>query len=385
MKKWSKVFLFSVMSFLLGISLAFSAVVSAQQSSPTLTPTPVDPNANINWPPPVYVLRGEVAVRGSANLPNMSSFFLEFRPLNEDLTPQEDAAPWFPATLPNTVPVNDNVLGVWQTTTAPDGVYELRLTLNVSGGLPVFYIVRPLRIENTPPPFVTIEAPVPTSTPQVVQPLPPTPTAPSVTGPAATALTNANVRAGDSTSYAVVGSLTAGDVVPIIGLSSTGSGWYYIQLSNGQRGFVAPSVVQVSGNVAGLPRIAPPATPTPPATATPNLPDIAFIGLRYDRATIKQGEAFNVIASLRNDGGATNGSTVILCTLIPSAGSRVELVINVDGIAPGQTREFSGTTQLNSGGGGTVTVQCAFDVNRLIQELRTDNNFFNITTPLGAP
>ncbi len=63
--------------------LALAVTVQAQELLPTSTP--VDPNANISWPPPVYVLRGEFTVRGAANLPNMVSYFLEFRPLNPDL------------------------------------------------------------------------------------------------------------------------------------------------------------------------------------------------------------------------------------------------------------------------------------------------------------
>src|SRR5690606_30714518 len=59
----------------------------------------VDPNAHITWPPPVYVLRGSFELRGTANLPNQTSYFIEYRPLNDDLTSDEDA-PWLPAMLP---------------------------------------------------------------------------------------------------------------------------------------------------------------------------------------------------------------------------------------------------------------------------------------------
>lgn len=365
--------------------LLLTAVVSAQTGTSTPQAVEINPDANVSWPPAVYVLRGRVDVRGTANVAGQQNYFLEFRPLNEDLTSQEAAAPWFPAVLPSTTPVIDDVLGTWDTSVAPDGLYELRLTINVQGSTPLFVRVAPLRVENNPPPFLVTPTPqasaTPTATIQSNQPLPPTPTALS-SSPSATALTNANVRAGDSTAYDVVGSLQAGQTVPVVGISSSGSGWYQIELPNGRRGFVAPSTVQVSGNVALVPRVAPPATPTPPATATPILPDIAFIGLRYDRGTIRQGESFQVIATLRNDGGQNSPAGILLCTVRPQ---NVEVNFLVDTIAPGQQREVSQAVRLDSGGGGDVRWECAFDPNNTITEIRRDNNFFTLVTPLAAP
>jgi len=57
---------------------------------------------------------------------------------------------------------------------------------------------------------------------------------------------NVNVRAGDSTSYSVVGSLRPDEPARIIGVSSTGSGWYRIELQNGRYGWVSPGVVTTS-------------------------------------------------------------------------------------------------------------------------------------------
>ncbi len=105
---------------------------------------------------------------------------------------------------------------------------------------------------------------------------------------------DANVRAGDSTLYAPIGALLQGQSAPILGVSSTGSGWWLIQLSNGRQGWVAPSTVMVTGNLANIPVMTPPqptATPTPVATSTPTLPDATITNVRFDR-TPKQGEAF---------------------------------------------------------------------------------------------
>jgi hypothetical protein len=114
---------------------------------PVLAQGAFNPNANISWPPPIYVLRGDFEIRGSASLPNMTNYFIEFRPINEDVTIPSQSN-WFPATVPSRRVVQDGVLGVWDTTAVEDGAYELRLTVNVRGAQPVFDIVSPLRVEN---------------------------------------------------------------------------------------------------------------------------------------------------------------------------------------------------------------------------------------------
>src|SRR5512134_240457 len=77
------------------------------QTAPVTTP---DPNASITWPPPVYVLRGEFQIRGSASLPNMTNYFIEFRPLEDTFGVQAPVATeeagaaeeiFFPAILPS--------------------------------------------------------------------------------------------------------------------------------------------------------------------------------------------------------------------------------------------------------------------------------------------
>lgn len=279
----------------------------------------VDPNANISWPPPVYTLRGQFEIRGTANLPNMTSYFLEYRRLNDDLTPNE-AAQWVPATLPNNTKVVDGGLGTWNTTIVPDGLYEIRMTVGVSSGSPVYALVSPLRVENTPPPFgaVATEVVIPTlvpntPVPQVIPTLVPTPTAIDLT-PQAEIVTGANVRSGDSTSYPVILGLVAGEIVPVVGLSNTGSGWYLIELPSGRRGWVAPSVVRISGDVRNLPRIAPPPPPPPTATPTPvaqaNLV-ITSLSLSPDPPRCKQ--TFTITARVYNAGtGPTNAGGVLL-------------------------------------------------------------------------
>lgn len=249
--------------------------VFAQDIAPVGEPT--DPNFAISFPPPVYVLNGTVDIRGSANVPSMGSYFIEFRPLvltpgtAPTPTPNPDAeAPWFPAALPQTSALQNGVLGRWNTLTAPDGLYEMRLTVNMTNGAQQYFRVSPLRIDNT-----TFVAPQPTFQPTIVSrpTLAPTPTSPTggstSGGPRVTAAMNANVREGDSTFYNRIGTLLNGQSADIVGISPNAGRWYYIRLSNGQQGFIAPSTVSVEGDTSGLPIINPPPLPTAIPTAIP--------------------------------------------------------------------------------------------------------------------
>jgi len=239
--------------------LSLAVTVSAQG---TLTPTPVpDPNAQITWPPPVYVVRGPFTVYGSANLPNMTGWFLEQKEV--DLTVSDDQG-WIPVTLPTRTATTNSVLGVWDTTEVEDGIYSLRLNVSLSNGTRTFAVISPLRVENEPPPFGGVEQPNGVPTQGALPTLLPTPTAFSSV-PQATARINGNVRRGDGTQYEVIGSITAGTTVTIVGTSALGTNWYLVVLPNGTQGWVAPSIVEVTGNLATVPRVNPP----PPPTATP--------------------------------------------------------------------------------------------------------------------
>jgi hypothetical protein len=347
-----------------------------------------DPNAQIAWPPPIYVLRGEVGIRGTANLPDMVSYFLEFRPLNPDFTQAAETIPWVPATLPARGPVIDDVLGVWNTTTAPDGPYELRLVINLSSGQPVRTRLSPLRIENNPPPFAVTPTPViiPTLIPATLLPpqqlptLVPTPTAFNLT-PVAVAVTNANVRAGDNTSYPIVGSLVANQQVAVVGRSNTGSGWWVVELPDGKRGWVAPSVVQVSGDLRGLPLLSPPATPTPIASPTPVLPDITITNVRFDRQ-IKQGESFQTIVTVRNNSGVFMPRFSVACNFTPM---NQFFSTFIDGLGGFSQVDVALTVRLDEGGGKDITANCAVDLNNLVAEIDEGNNFFNLTAKLNEP
>jgi len=245
----------------------------------------------------------------------MSGWFLEER--LDDATLPEDQG-WTPVTLSLRTPSQNTVLGVWDTTVANDGVYSLRLNVSLANGSRVYALVTPLRIENNPPPFAGLGTPQPGVLPTLssggLPTLIPTPTAFSTT-PQATARLNANVRRGDGTIYDTVSNLPAGTTVQIIGVSSLGTGWYLIVMPNGVQGWVAPSVVDVTGNFSGVPRVNPPPPPAPtpvPVTATPNSTINLVAGnFRFDPGSPNCGQTFNIYMDVANFGSQFSPSGII--------------------------------------------------------------------------
>ena len=233
--------------------LALLPLALAQEDANVIAPADpdmVDAEAHISYPPPVYVVRGNLDIRGTVATAGMRNFFVEFRPLALDMMMADESAEeeaWLPATLSKISPVSDDVLGTWNTALVRDGLYELRLLINTGEGQS-FFRVSPIRVENDPPDFaadqqmVVVEAPTAMPEPTAV----PEPTATPDSSPRVTALVNSNVRAGDSTSYVVVGGLKEGQTAQLKGISSFGTGWYFIELNTGRRGFIHPNLVLVS-------------------------------------------------------------------------------------------------------------------------------------------
>jgi uncharacterized protein YgiM (DUF1202 family) len=351
---------------LTGLALALAAAIPVfAQGDVSPSPTP-DPNGNISWPPPVYVLRGEFEIRGTANLPDMVNYFIEFRPLEDPAAPEEPLATeeavtteagaeeevFFAAILPSSTPVIDDVLGVWDTTVVEDGLYEIRLTINLANGEPVTHTVSPLRVENEPPPFVQVdEPPAEEAEPtQTVPTQPPPPTVPPTEDPTprvTVSTPNGNVRTGDGTNYQIIASLTQGTTVPIVGISNTGSGWFQVRLENGQIGWMAPSIVTVSGNLNSIPRVQPPpppATPTftpIPATATPITQANLVAGIVVlEPATPTCAQTFTVgfdVANLGSQNTAASGIVSLVDTRVADGSVQGTTIGGFPILAPGQT------------------------------------------------
>jgi hypothetical protein len=256
----------------------------------------------IVWPPPVSEVWGSGDVLGTAAVPGMAYYYLEYLQLNDDLS-QPVGAPWIPATVAIQSPVVDGKLATLDTRRVADGLYALRLVVNTMDGESYFHVVQPLRVNNArfdrilgslippAPPEAT-----PTPVPPVVQP----PAAPRAV-PATT--TSVNVRRCDLVDNyrcAIVGYMdtNGGDIV---GRASTGSGWFQVRLGSGLLGWVAPSVVLTSGDLSGVPFVAPPA-PLPPLPPPAN-PNLVINGMEIVGAPVCN-QPFTVNINVANTGNA---------------------------------------------------------------------------------
>jgi hypothetical protein len=411
MHKKIALFFMSLTIFVLAIA------VNAQGVSPNPN-TPPNPNANISFPPPVYFLRGEMQIYGSANLPGMASYYLEYRPLIIAPSPdiQLPEIPWGPISLPSNVPVQDGLLGIWNTFTVADGLYEIRLTVNITGQDPVEFMVSPVRVENTPSAFAlrniqlfTLPGGLDAAVITAEAPLVPVTTEESIvtsSGPTVTSNTDANVRSGDDTVYGRVGVLLTNVSAPILGISSTGSGWYYIELSNGTRGFISPQVVSVSGDVSNLQRISPP--PRPAATATPTTAvstrpastqppssgaDLAGAYPAPNPNPPSCGAPYNILINLTNLGSSAipvgtsfqvtfqdyhDGSVLASSTTTATVSSSP---INPGGnFVVGTTSPFT----INVGGGEQHEIRVYIDANNNVAETNENNNYVVLTYTLSG-
>lgn len=357
--------------------------VSAQSAPIEPLDVPHDPNASVQFPPPVYTVSGEVPIVGTVNVANMANYFVQFRPLELGAAAEStnDTRPWFPATLPATSPIVNNVIGTWNTMITPDGLYELRLVVNVGGRNPIYARVAPLRVLNNPSalsPFAVVSGSGGAAARPTLMPTPtqlgivqssaaqatqnalatqfagggsfstrPTASAPSSTtlsGPRVTAITDANVRRGDDTRYERVGALLTGETVSVIGISSTGSGWYYIQLADGRRGYIAPSTVRFEGDRSTLQVFTPPpppATATPVPTATPAAnSNLVVNGLNSDPRPAVCNQDFTVLVNVTNTGPSRTPQSALLLVQDRHVGSNqitTSGTATVPQIDPGQS------------------------------------------------
>ena len=419
-----RVRLIGLMLFLAGMLIPLA---SAQDGGDIIEPVGdamVNPDANISFPPPVYVVSENVEIRGTVTLPNMRNFFVQFRPLVLD--EGEEESPWFPATIqrPDPDPVADGVLGVWNTGMTPDGLYELRMTVNADGGL-VYARVSPIRVENNPPAFLQAEAEaememaegaaaddemaegeaaegeadegdemtIEVDPPEEAAPEEPAPTpTPEDTGPRATAIVDSNVRAGDSTQYQRVGFMLTGETAKILGVSSRNTGWYFIEMASGRTGFIHPGIVRAEGDLSNLDRIAPPPPPPPtpvpiiptavPAPAAQPAPASSNADLVMENVDIKPhpavcGQAYTIEVTVRNAGSAatTSGGTIRVTDSRHDGAQPTSTNIDFGALAAG------GTQRLTQGRLTTSTyynevhhINLYLDANNQVPESNENNN-----------
>ncbi|MYD10605.1 MAG: hypothetical protein F4X02_11260 [Chloroflexi bacterium] len=337
-------------------------------------PGMVNPQVNITFPPAVYVVSGSVDVRGTVALPELSNFFIEFRPLalDADAGDEETDRQWFPATLPRITAVTDDILGTWNTITQLDGLYELRLAVNPNSETPTYFRVSPIRIENNPPSFVAAEQAAMVDEPmteeepvaeeaaeEAVSETEPEATEPEATAthdprPRVTALVNSNVRNGDSILYTIIGGLREGESALIKGLSSYNTGWFYIELPSGRSGFIHPNIVRAEGDLTNLARINPPPlppTPIPVPTAVPVAPAAPSNGANLimrdividpHPATCRVGYSIHVTVANIGNGAALSGGIIRVTDLVQGEPQRERTNIGFGPLAAGGSQRING-------------------------------------------
>ncbi len=117
---------------------------------PSSTPLPV--NILIFSPVPGNVVAGNVQVLGAASHPQFLQYQLEYGP---DSNPGNI---WQPASGVVQLPIVNGLLGIWNTTAVPDGLYQLRLRVYLRDGTSLATVVNQIRVQNRAP------TPVPTQT-----------------------------------------------------------------------------------------------------------------------------------------------------------------------------------------------------------------------------
>lgn len=259
--------------FVLLLALVATTVV-AQEEVPVQNAT--SETVKITWPPPVTEVWSSGDVLGTAAVPGMAYYYLEYITLNDDLTIPVNA-PWLPATIGITQPVVYGSLATLDTTTVPDGLYALRLTVTTVDGQSYHDVVSPIRVNNER--FNAIFAG--TSAVQLPEPAPtqaPADTTPRVvTSAQYTAINVRRCDLVDNDRCPVIASLQSGESALVQALSSNNTGWFEIQLPSGVVGWVSPTVVTQQGDFSTVGRSQPPA-PLPPPVRPVQLPDMIPVG-----------------------------------------------------------------------------------------------------------
>jgi subtilase family serine protease len=199
------------------------------------------------------------------------------------------------------------------------------------------------------------------------------------------AAVNANVRAGDSTAYAITGGLNAGQTAPVLGISSTGSGWYYIQTPDGALGFISPDVVTVQGNLSGLTAVVPPNAPvvtSVPATQPPTqtMANLTVSNLALAGGAVNCSDRTSIVFTITNTGTATAPESVMKLAMLtmPQMSIVVEVTGTVPPIAPGASVQTGADLFLNASPNGSYTLRGIADIDARVPESNENDNFADL-------
>jgi branched-chain amino acid transport system substrate-binding protein len=189
-----------------------------------------------------------------------------------------------------------------------------------------------------------------------------------------------NVRSGPSTAYDVLGQLSQGEQVRVIG-ATTDLTWVVIQY-RGVNGWLATYLLDVFGDLNTVPIIQPPPTPTPAPTSTPPpAPDIIITSATVVPSPIIAAQPFSVSVTVQNIGSVPVGGFAIAATFPPN---NVYSSAIVGSLAGGQSTVATLTGTLSNTGCYSVVIVA--DLNNDVSEVNGENNnLFNFSYCVNKP
>lgn len=268
-------------------------------------------------------------------------------------------------------------------------IYELtgqggtnRLAIYDNGVLRDGSIAEPIEVSN-----IISNDPSPTSVPA--------PAAGTATPSVLTALIlvpRLNVRSGPDTVYDILMKLDEGEQVPIAGHNGSFT-WYLIQ-KDGRLGWISAEFISIfdpGGQVAALPIIPAPSTPTPApvVTTAPTVPpatdaDLVITAVTYSPAQAEPGCPFTATVNITNQGSVDAGSFAVASTFIPSDASTFTGT-NIGGLAVG-TSTTAGLTQTIGYTAYVPSLAYVVDLNKEVAEgSGENNNEFTIAFKVDKP
>lgn len=238
--------------------------------------------------------------------------------------------------------------------------------------------VVPAQTQPTLPPADT---PVP---PEVVaEPTSPPPPPAAGGSPTFTVIIGANVRSGPSIAFDRIASLPAGATGTIVAISPDRQ-WYRMTYNNGLgRGWINATVVTTSGELAGLPIDAGPATPAPPppAPVNPQQPaapvvdtdlSITFLATTPDPLVCNQPATITLIVV--NTGTTPNPETTVLVQDLYNGQQQASATATVRSLGQNESVELSLPLTVSTHFLEGHTIRARVDPENRVPETNENNN-----------
>lgn len=289
----------ATLPLILLVVLISMSVAQAQDGDQGIVLAQETEHVVIEWPVPVTEVWGVGDVIGTADIPDMAYYYLEYIELTEELTIPE-TAPWIPVTPAVQQPVTGSSLATLDTTEVPDGVYALRLTVNTNDGQQYHDVVSPVRVDNER--FERLFGETTNEEEESEEIEAPDDNTPRVT-PAGVAVNVRRCDIAQNDRCPAIDSLERDTFAVVIGHNSANT-WYQVRTPHGATGWVSRSVIVESGDFSGVGFVQPPQA-LPPQPQQPTLTNTAIPnGMSIEGGTATCGEPFNVLVNIGNIGNA---------------------------------------------------------------------------------